>query len=223
MGNPFRGMSRRRRRLTIGATVIALLALPASMVFASHTFSDVPTSAFYHDDVDTLVNAGITAGCGSGKYCPNNAVTRGQMAVFLNKLGALGDGTLTNVDALSVNGIVPEFARPSNLTVSGTPTSYCETRDNATGAEDFIAWVQLVNPPSGAINDYETWVDYAGVDPDQFKVCVAREDNAALTASSVFGVQIGTLEFLGQGLFASSSGARKAQRTGAQVREAHEK
>lgn len=32
--------------------------------------------------------AGITAGCGGGNYCPNNPVTRGQMAVFLAK--ALG-------------------------------------------------------------------------------------------------------------------------------------
>lgn len=31
--------------------------------------------------------SGITAGCGTG-YCPDNPVTRGQMAVFLTK--ALG-------------------------------------------------------------------------------------------------------------------------------------
>lgn len=28
---------------------------------------------------------GITGGCGSGNRCPNNSVTRGQMAVFLTK------------------------------------------------------------------------------------------------------------------------------------------
>jgi S-layer family protein len=30
-----------------------------------------------------LASAGITGGCGPGSYCPDAAVTRGQMAVFL--------------------------------------------------------------------------------------------------------------------------------------------
>lgn len=35
-----------------------------------------------------LVASGITAGCGSGNYCPDAPLTQGQMAVFLAK--ALG-------------------------------------------------------------------------------------------------------------------------------------
>ena len=53
---------------------------------ASHNFSDVPDSAFYHDFVQFLVDNGITAGCGAGLFCGEQAVTRGQMAVFLKKL-----------------------------------------------------------------------------------------------------------------------------------------
>jgi hypothetical protein len=30
-----------------------------------------------------VVAEGITAGCGDGNYCPESAVTRAQMAVFL--------------------------------------------------------------------------------------------------------------------------------------------
>jgi hypothetical protein len=33
----------------------------------------------------SLVGDGVTAGCGGGNYCPNNSVTRAQMAVFLLK------------------------------------------------------------------------------------------------------------------------------------------
>ncbi len=33
--------------------------------------------------IDSLVEAGITGGCGPGRYCPNASVTRGQMAAFL--------------------------------------------------------------------------------------------------------------------------------------------
>jgi hypothetical protein len=61
-----------------------MLALPIA-VSASHVFSDVPTSSTYHTTTARLVGAGITGGCGGGKYCPNAAVTRGQMAAFLNR------------------------------------------------------------------------------------------------------------------------------------------
>lgn len=37
----------------------------------------------YHDSVEAIFRAGITGGCGGGKYCPDNPVTRGQMAVFV--------------------------------------------------------------------------------------------------------------------------------------------
>jgi hypothetical protein len=55
---------------------------------ATATFADVPTSSSYFKFVEALVSAGIVAGCGGGNYCPNNPVTRGQMAVFLS--AALG-------------------------------------------------------------------------------------------------------------------------------------
>ncbi len=62
--------------------------LQVSPAPASATFGDVPTSSPQFQFVEALVAAGITAGCGSGNYCPGNPVTRGQMAVFLAK--ALG-------------------------------------------------------------------------------------------------------------------------------------
>jgi hypothetical protein len=52
------------------------------------TFNDVPTDHPFFQFVEALVASGITAGCGSGNYCPDAPLTRGQMAVFLAK--ALG-------------------------------------------------------------------------------------------------------------------------------------
>jgi hypothetical protein len=46
-------------------------------------FSDVPCSSSYAPWINELVRRGVTAGCGGGKYCPGNSVTRAQMAVFL--------------------------------------------------------------------------------------------------------------------------------------------
>jgi hypothetical protein len=53
------------------------------------TFSDVPCSSGFAPWIDELAQRGITAGCGGGNYCPNSAVTRGQMAVFLTTTFAL--------------------------------------------------------------------------------------------------------------------------------------
>ena len=47
------------------------------------TFPDVPTTSPQFRFVEALVAAGITGGCGGGNYCPNDPLTRGQMAVFL--------------------------------------------------------------------------------------------------------------------------------------------
>jgi hypothetical protein len=48
-------------------------------------FLDVPQANLFHDDVEKIVRAGVTAGCGGGKYCVSAAVSRAQMAVFLLK------------------------------------------------------------------------------------------------------------------------------------------
>ena len=47
------------------------------------TFSDVETDYWAWSFIERLVNAGITAGCGGGQYCPESSVTRAQMAIFL--------------------------------------------------------------------------------------------------------------------------------------------
>ena len=47
-------------------------------------FDDVPcTGGIFDPWIEDLADRGITGGCGGGNYCPNNAVTRAQMAVFL--------------------------------------------------------------------------------------------------------------------------------------------
>ena len=57
---------------------------------ATATFNDVPTSSPQFRYVEALVDTSVTGGCAPNLYCPNDPVTRGQMAVFLAK--ALGMG-----------------------------------------------------------------------------------------------------------------------------------
>jgi hypothetical protein len=58
-------------------------------VCGTPTFSDVPCSSGYARWIEELVFRNITAGCGGGQYCPLQAVSRGQMAVFLTVTFAL--------------------------------------------------------------------------------------------------------------------------------------
>jgi hypothetical protein len=55
---------------------------------AAASFNDVPTGHPFFQFVEALAKSGITAGCGAGAFCPDQPLTRGQMAVFLAK--ALG-------------------------------------------------------------------------------------------------------------------------------------
>jgi hypothetical protein len=50
---------------------------------ATGVFGDVPTSYWAANWIEQLYAEGITGGCGGGNYCPDNPVTRAQMAIFL--------------------------------------------------------------------------------------------------------------------------------------------
>ena len=90
-----------RGRRFLGHVVLVLVVMTAAFagarlgllgtreVGASHNFNDVPPGVFYHDFVQFLVDNGITSGCGGGRFCGEDPVTRGQMAVFLQRLAAL--------------------------------------------------------------------------------------------------------------------------------------
>ncbi|MBL8061825.1 MAG: DUF4082 domain-containing protein [Anaerolineales bacterium] len=58
--------------------------LPPS-VGSSTGFTDVATDHWAAAWIAQLAAEGITSGCGNGNYCPANAVTRDQMAVFLQR------------------------------------------------------------------------------------------------------------------------------------------
>ena len=96
--------ARRPRILAITALAIAAMAFPLG-VLAGHRFVDVPDSNTFHDDIEAIAVAGVTTGCGSGKYCPKDPVTREQMAGFLNRLGALGTGKTPVVNADRLDGL----------------------------------------------------------------------------------------------------------------------
>jgi hypothetical protein len=75
------------------AQMAAFLVRAFDLTATGHPgFSDVPASNTFHDDIVKLGAAGITRGCNpptNTRYCPANAVTRGQMAAFLHRADQL--------------------------------------------------------------------------------------------------------------------------------------
>jgi hypothetical protein len=84
---------------------------------------DPPPNAFSDDegspheaDIDRIAAMGVTRGCGDGRYCPDQPVTRGEMASFL-------------VRALGIEEIVPP-PRADGVFLPGFTTHFncCEAR-----------------------------------------------------------------------------------------------
>ena len=81
-------LERRWRRRLVGVVLIGMIvALAPAIAIASHQFTDVPNGHTFHGDIDHIYDARITAGCGGGEFCPEDAVSRGQMSAFLVRTG----------------------------------------------------------------------------------------------------------------------------------------
>jgi hypothetical protein len=93
------------------------------------TFADTAGDVF-RDDIDRLAAAGITRGCnppGNDRFCPEEPVTRGQMAAFLTRAFGLVD--TGGVDFTDTVGSVfrSDIARlaAAGITRGCTPTRFC--------------------------------------------------------------------------------------------------
>jgi hypothetical protein len=96
---------RRRRGLAVAGVVLAIVAVAVPVgVFAGHQFTDVPQSNTFHGSIDKIKTAGITAGCSATKYCPNDPVTRGQMAAFLTRAATRGGSFSASQVAIDGDG-----------------------------------------------------------------------------------------------------------------------
>jgi len=70
-----------------------------------HSFSDVDTGHLFYRYIEAIYARGITAGCGSEQFCADMAVTRAQMAVFLEK--AIRGSDFSPTPAIGIFGDVP--------------------------------------------------------------------------------------------------------------------
>ena len=149
---------------------------------ATGVFSDVPISLPLAPWIEELSRLSVTSGCGGSLYCPNNAVTRGQMAVFLSKTfhrtdaarfleqASWGpkDSEISNV--LGV-GYLPWLASQYSLPASIYPPQNLVPNSTPDGCGDGTA----ASPPNCRRDNYSTFPLYttffknALYQPDQLR------------------------------------------------------
>jgi hypothetical protein len=94
-------------------------------------FSDVPVSHTFFDYIGLLSLEGVSQGCGGGSYCPDEVMTRGEMAAFI--IRALYGEAFTYSGAPYFNDVSTTHAyfkyiqkmRELGITVGCTTTTYC--------------------------------------------------------------------------------------------------
>jgi hypothetical protein len=196
-------------KLLVAASLAILVLIPTAAI-ASHQFSDVPTSNIFHDDVSWLADNDITKGCNppvNDNYCPDDSVTREQMAAFLHRLGdrvtsltetgQRSQGTSFNDDAIALISLGIDV--PSNngvLAVTASGTFF----DKGSGETDGIAWVEFDS--GGACSGWDDKTIPNGsfswdADGSQSNAGMATVASAVVTAGNhtidVCGKHFGTL------------------------------
>jgi hypothetical protein len=104
--------NRRLGKVSITTVIAVVIATAVSTVaIASHTFTDVPDTNTFHEDIAWLADNRVTIGCNppeNTEYCPDENVTREQMAAFMRRLagtfGAVEDGVTDDSANVSIDG-----------------------------------------------------------------------------------------------------------------------
>jgi hypothetical protein len=111
-------------------------------------FSDVPSSSSYFPFVQKMAQLGITGGCAVGLYCPDDALTRGQMAVFI--VTGLLDQLLSPTTPI-ITEAVPNSANPGDIvtvTLTATGTNFDSTTQVAVPTGMTASNITILSPTS---------------------------------------------------------------------------
>ncbi len=76
---------------------------PEPEPFIGASFADDDGSP-HEVDIERLVELGVTRGCSETEYCPQNSITRGQMAAFVRRYLDLGAGDATSPSYIDTDG-----------------------------------------------------------------------------------------------------------------------
>ncbi|MDE0290080.1 MAG: fibronectin type III domain-containing protein [bacterium] len=157
-------------RWTMAVWLIRVLDNAEPPRVASTRFADVDAGSWWADHVERFAALGVTSGCKTGplRYCPDDSVTRGQMAAFLSRafaLSAAGSAGFTDtsghlfeaeIDALAAARITagcslnPLRYCPRDAVTRGQMASFITRALNLTASSsDRDALVALYNATDG--------------------------------------------------------------------------
>lgn len=201
-------MNVRMSAITAGSVLIAVLS-GSVVALASHQFVDVPSSSVFHEDIAWLADHDITRGCNppdNDQFCPDDSVTRAQMAAFLHRFG---NATVETTIAIDQIGFLPlggagsyldydynaagTYGRvapsnplgasvpvPDGATITGFSTTFCD--NNPTDATAVL--LRRPNPaPSGAFGETVAEVTSSG-DTCAITVSTSEIENPVVDLSS---------------------------------------
>ena len=95
--------AKRNRRLTLG--LVALVVTVPLAAAAGSVFEDVDDTDVHIDGITFVKDNGVSIGCDTdNNYCPQDDVTRAQMATFMHRLSGNDENTDPSVNADRVDG-----------------------------------------------------------------------------------------------------------------------
>jgi len=164
--------------------IVTVLIAPVAVYAAGGTFTDDDTSIF-EADIEWLADSGVTAGCNppaNDHFCPNDFVTRGQMAAFIHRLAVNQVVDADAVDGLDA-GDVPGQARVYSEVIE-VPADF-DVADPVVLAE-----ITFTAPAAGRV--VVRFDGYGVVDTGDRLVLAATNDSDWHTSSgstAIFGTQ----------------------------------
>ncbi len=96
-------MPRIRKRSVFVSILVVVLIIPLA-AYGGSVFDDVADTDTHAKGIEWMKTVGVTLGCGNNNYCPNNNVTRAQMASFMYRLSGNDPAVLPSVNADKVDG-----------------------------------------------------------------------------------------------------------------------
>lgn len=163
-------------RTAMIVVVTALIVAPLTAV-AAHTFTDVPDSHTFHNDIDWLADANVTKGCnpaqGNTRFCPDDEVTRGQMAAFLKRLAenqVVDAGTLQGFEADDLTAEVFHSRSDSLINLSDGTTTTLARIDLPAGSYLITSRVDLNSNSPDTFSPAGTCVLEAGSTSNTYEI-----------------------------------------------------
>jgi len=187
-----------RFRLTALTMIVAFGVAPAAMADpcpGAPPFTDVSAGANYCTNTEWLKNRSITLGCVGTNFCPNDAVTRGAMALFMNRLGDALTPIAVTTD-LQLGGIdldagffsaAVNVCQTPDFAVTGFPR-----RAHLSGAVSITAGgpVRMWSYWSVSSDGGTTWTSVQG--NTQRQAISAAGEWASVSSFAAYNMQVGT-------------------------------